>query len=304
MSRDKKSNTVSTEKHGDGNTKGRHRGWQFTYNNYEKDDITQLLSIFKMTKAEYVFQEETGEEGTEHLQGFVYWENARTFIQVKHINSKWHIEVAKDWIRLKTYCTKFKTRTGDIFTNMEGIEVVERPKIVLKGWQSKIVGELQRPADTRSIIWCYDLMGACGKSTFCKWLFLTHGSNKVGYITSGKGGDMKHYVAKKKPKIVLFDFARSREDRIDYGVIEEIKNGLFFTGKYDSTDACFNNPHIYIFANFKPDLEAMTKDRWDIRCVSDYRMTHAGDLIKVEEVGGLTPPSLPLLLFPDSPEEE
>ena len=43
--------------------------WCFTLNNYTSEDISKISSNSSIVL--YVFQEETGENGTKHLQGYI-----------------------------------------------------------------------------------------------------------------------------------------------------------------------------------------------------------------------------------------
>lgn len=102
-----------------GNTKPRpttrSRQWTFTLNNYKKEDIKN----FCMLNAEYVFQEETGEQGTPHLQGVVIFKNARTLSSMKRLEGRTHWEVCRDKSASIVYCSKDDTRTGQIYTNID-----------------------------------------------------------------------------------------------------------------------------------------------------------------------------------------
>jgi hypothetical protein len=55
---------------------------------------------------------------------------------------------------------------------------------------------------------------------------------------------------------------------VNYGAIEQIKNGLLFSGKYEGGQCVFNQPHVIVFANAEPKEEQMSMDRWDIREIS------------------------------------
>lgn len=68
----------------------RSRGWVFTLNNYTSDDEARMPTI----ESEYlVYGKEVGESGTPHLQGYVYFTNARTGKAVKKlISDRCHIE--------------------------------------------------------------------------------------------------------------------------------------------------------------------------------------------------------------------
>lgn len=54
------------------------------------------------------------------------------------------------------------------------------------------------------------------------------------------------------------------ENYVSYEAIESVKDGIFFSGKYESGMTIFNQPHIICFANFAPDIGKMSSDRWKI----------------------------------------
>lgn len=68
----------------------RSRGWCFTLNNYDQADLDRLPTI----DSQYlVYGREIGESGTSHLQGFVYFTNARTGKSVKKkVSDRAHVE--------------------------------------------------------------------------------------------------------------------------------------------------------------------------------------------------------------------
>lgn len=80
------------------------RGWCFTINNYTAEDETRLA---KIDCAYMIYGKEVGEKcGTPHLQGFVYFKNARGFNSMrKQIGG--HLSVAKgNGDQNKSYCSK------------------------------------------------------------------------------------------------------------------------------------------------------------------------------------------------------
>jgi hypothetical protein len=66
------------------------------------------------------------------------------------------------------------------------------------------------------------------------------------------------------PEIVVFDIPRTAENYLSYTGIEEIKNALFFSNKYESGQVVGNKPCVLVFANFEPDTEKLSQDRWRI----------------------------------------
>ena len=91
--------------------------------------------------------------------------------------------------------------------------------------------------------------------------------NYNAILVSGKANDMKYGIAEWKNKnrlIVLIDIPRSVEKFVSYSGIEEIKNGLFYCGKYESKMVMYNSPLVVCFANFGPVYGEMSGDRWVI----------------------------------------
>ncbi|AXH76494.1 MAG: putative viral replication protein [Cressdnaviricota sp.] len=86
-------------------TKLRGRSWCFTTNNPVGVDNPRCSEIVKYI----VWQLEKGENGTEHLQGYLQLDQVRTFSVVKNISwlMRSHLEKAKgSLLQNKTYCSK------------------------------------------------------------------------------------------------------------------------------------------------------------------------------------------------------
>lgn len=145
-------------------------------------------------------------------------------------------------------------------------------KANLKPWQKEILDKIQLKADFRDILWVWEPEGNTGKTYLAKYLHYFYGA----IITGGKGEDMKHAIARWKeitghyPVTIIIDLARSDNISKDgYKTIEEMKNALFFSGKYQSgMVASVNPPHIIIFANIPPTKKHMSLDRWDVRKIN------------------------------------
>jgi len=106
---------------GVGNTKQprtRVKNWCFTLNNYTLDEIKELETWFD-GKGLYVFQEETGDSGTPHLQGFVTFNERIDLSKLVKINRRIHWEVSRNVEASRMYCYKEESRTGDIYSNFD-----------------------------------------------------------------------------------------------------------------------------------------------------------------------------------------
>lgn len=94
------------------------RGWCFTINNYTDSDERLLVQFFDDNpKCEYlIFGREVGENGTPHLQGYLYCENARSGSAIRHaIGDRGHWEAAKaSPTQNKAYCSKQATPSNPV----------------------------------------------------------------------------------------------------------------------------------------------------------------------------------------------
>ena len=82
----------------------RARAWCFTVNNYE------IVPDFGGWGASYVIVgEETGENNTPHLQGYVHWAAPKRFSAMQKLLPRAHLEIAKgNATQNREYCTKQK----------------------------------------------------------------------------------------------------------------------------------------------------------------------------------------------------
>lgn len=135
---------------------------------------------------------------------------------------------------------------------------VELP-IRLYNWQSLLVEELKMAPHPRKIIWFYDAIGNHGKSTLANVL-----CNKYNAVELPNKSADAAYMYDRQP-IILWDFSRTVHERVQYGLIEQFKNGRITNTKYESHSKVFPTPHIIVFANFEPDRNAWSQDRYDVR---------------------------------------
>lgn len=234
--------------------------WFFTLNNHKESQIDRLDQIFRHECRWFVFQEEIGESGTPHLQGSCCFRDRKRLTALKQIDPTIHWEVTKSINASLEYCTKYESCTGRQWI----YNIKTPPRIELEepyGWQLNVLNIIKQKPDKRTIHWFWEKTGGVGKTSLAKYLVVKHDA----IVVTGKSNDMFHAIAKKKhPIIVVVDVPRSTQDYVNYGAIEMIKNGLIFSGKFDSCQLVFNSPHVIVFANEKPDISKMSSDRWNI----------------------------------------
>lgn len=101
-------------------TTRRSRGWCFTLNNWTQPEYDSIYDHAFSSIVKYaVVGKEVGENQTEHLQGYLYYSNARRFTTVKRFLPRAHLEPAKGTaLQNFEYCSK----EGDFY------EAGDRPK--------------------------------------------------------------------------------------------------------------------------------------------------------------------------------
>lgn len=248
------------------------RKFCFTLNNYTVKEYGTLEQHFLGTAKNYIMGKERGEGGTPHIQGFVEYKNPRSFNSLKKICKRLHIEKAKGSLKQNyEYCKK----EGDFATNIDLRTAAEKRhqaiideeynEVKWKPWQTKVLKILDQKPDKRKIHWFWEPTGNTGKSFLCKYLALT----KDVIICEGKRDNIFNQVKvaldeEKEPGIIICDIPRTTMEYLNYGALEQLKNGMLYSGKYEGGQCIFKIPHVICFANEPPDKKSMSKDRWDI----------------------------------------
>lgn len=134
----------------------------------------------------------------------------------------------------------------------------------LRPWQQYVKDLVASDPDSRSVNWFVDPVGGQGKTLMAKYLVQHY---DAFYCTGGKHQDILH--AYNNQRVIIFDFTRDKADLVAYSVIEMLKNGIFFSGKYNSTTKTRpTDAHVIVFSNFEPDTSKLSQDRWRIKHLS------------------------------------
>jgi hypothetical protein len=176
------------------------------------------------------------------------------------------------------YCSKEETRTGSIYANIDYAKYKKgkkRVKLVdpldgkeLFSWQNDVINLIDTAPDDRTVYWFWDGAGCTGKTALAKHICIMH-SDAI-YI-SGSAKDMEYGIAQYMekngfgPRVCILNIPRSKENFVSWAGIEEIKDGILFSKKYESRMLMFNSPHVIVFANTPPDESRLSRDRWRIR---------------------------------------
>lgn len=243
----------------------RFRSFFFTWNNYP-ENYSELL---KSNLEKFEFQKEIGETGNEHIQGIGMFKNQRTFSQVKKLFPGMHIERVKNWAAALNYVNK--SETAVLNTHEGNVRKILKDPLepylnCLYPFQNKILNILKEEPDNRIIYWFYDTKGCIGKTSLAKHLCIKYPNETL--FLGGKSSDIKYgvfsFTKKNTLRNCIFHFTRTVENFISYEALESIKDGIFYNTKYESEMCLFDPPHIICLANFKPETDKMSLDRWRI----------------------------------------
>lgn len=181
--------------------------------------------------------------------------NGETFKDLIYDEEINKINIAKytKYIKEVINVVKDKTIRESLIKDYEGVEWQE--------WQQNILNIIDNKVDNRKIYWIKDTEGNKGKSYLSKYLQL---SKDTYYITGGKQQDILYGY--NDEEIIIYDLSRTYADNMEhiYTTIENFKNGMYLSTKYETRQRIFKIPHIFIMANFEPNKEKLSLDRWEI----------------------------------------
>ena len=250
--------------------------WKIVIGKIENIDKDRICAMFQHIAKKWVFQEEISPSGFEHFQTLVCLTTKKRKTELiqtvaNHLKcNPLNIQALisdKDFV---AYCTKAETRVNGPWSKGFPGVMSAPPKLIkeeeFRPWQKTLVAEVDQETDDRTIIWYHDPLGSAGKTQLCKWLVHHRGA----FVFGGKANDVSSRVVmmESDPKICICNIPRSHEQFVSYQSIEALKDGLVVTGKYEGGQKIFDSPHVIVFANFKPDMTQLSKDRWSIRELS------------------------------------
>lgn len=249
--------------------------WIMTWNNYPVDVFEQIEQHLQPLCDKWIFGKEIGKCGTPHIQGaFKLKKKMRQGSIYKLFGCEFYLDKMKGRWNDQIYCAK----EGEFICDKP---IRRKPTLIsydmLRPSQKKIADKFKDYEDAlfgRKIYWFWESNGNWGKSILCKYLV----DFEDAFIVQGKNSDILFGIAEyvknngNSPKIVVLDVPRCNCGHVSYQAIESIKNGLFYSNKYESGMCRFDSPHILVFSNQEPDYEYLSHDRWIVE-----ELTHPED---------------------------
>lgn len=133
-------------------------------------------------------------------------------------------------------------------------------KFPLRYWQSELDAMLRVEASDREIIFVVDPIGNSGKTWFHRYYREIHSDGSAQMIPNSNFLNMSF---KLDPDIrVLFIDVRRSSDKIDYNLLEAVKDGEVDSNKYHPQMKCLDKVHVVVFTNHEPCMTSLSADRY------------------------------------------
>lgn len=162
--------------------------------------------------------------------------------------------------------------------DVHGAAPVTPQEGILRPWQQRLLDVVIEDPHPRRIYWFYDAVGNKGKSWMATYLGRNHGALVV---SSGKTADIA-LVYDQHP-IVVWDLSRCQMENVNYGPMEDIKNGRIFSPKYESRVKYFRVPHVIVFANFLCPDGKFSEDRLRVVNLGERHLFDGRSSVAAEE---------------------
>ena len=150
-------------------------------------------------------------------------------------------------------------------------ENIAMEEVTLKHWQQEVIKFIDEPSE-RTIYWIVGEKGNEGKTFIQKYIRQLFGSRRVINLEGvGRKCDIAYLLSKETltcKDVFLFNILRS-DLGIEYGILENIKDGYLITTKYKSKFVKIKTPNtVIVFSNSSPDISQLSRDRWRVHKIS------------------------------------
>lgn len=234
--------------------------WCLTWNNYIKEQMETLIDKCEKDNIKYVFGREVALTGTPHIQG--YLEAPKKIRPLEKFGKGGHWEKAISGRDANImYCTK----GGDYETNFvlpyKGIDLPN-------SWNENQLSFLtyfedaKKVVNDREILWVYGGYHT-GKSKLCKTICFKN--NKTARLVYGTCRDALFSIDE-DTKIVCINIVK--DGSINYSLLEQLKDGMWYSTKYEGKMILMDPPIVCIFSNQLPD-----GDRIDINRIKLFNLS-------------------------------
>lgn len=215
------------------------------------------------------FQGECGETGYYHWQMTVELKERKRFTFFKHhFLPGVYVEIVRNEDASFDYTNKEESRIEGPYQYPEPVKMPTnffyQMHCIRKKWQAEIETRLWGDLDMRGINWYWSEAGEVGKTLFARHCLLTIPG--LQYIKGAKK-DCFHTLSS-GTRGVIINLARGEKITKNMcQMLEDLKDGIIFSTKYESKQLIIDPLHVVVFANSFPDEDMqkeLSADRWNI----------------------------------------
>lgn len=279
LGNENQSPSVSLEPDNSKNTENtldiRARGWFLTVWHHTDEELMMKLRFVNGKKL--IGSESAPTTGGHHQHVYLYGRNAFKWSYLVGLIGKGNgkVEVAKGSPKQNLkYLSKVNLIWNDWPELMEEDHTYKGQDLPkeenLYPWERSLIEIISAPKiEDRQIIWICTEEGGYGKSRFGKYLEF-HNKN-ICYTRINKNADIITAV-EQKYNTYYFDFPRTLEDYFNgYHALECILDGVVDDCKLKKTPRKlrFNPPWVVVVANFLPETEKLSQDRWKLMTIDN-----------------------------------
>jgi len=163
-------------------------------------------------------------------------------------------------------------------------------------FQQIILEEAALPVERRSVKFIFNASGNTGKTVLADYMELNPDINALLAMqlatperyASALIDQFESFKQKNGnyPKVIIFDFTRNEDNtNIEsvYSIMEKMKDGRIDSSFYGRAKRIrFSSPHIFVFTNAVPNLNALSGDRFNLRVIADQRFNFAAFKCNIE----------------------
>nr|QUS52620.1 replication protein [Mute swan feces associated circular virus 15] len=258
--------------------------------NASDTNVEDLKRSCRALGKKWVFQLEKSDSGYEHFQGSISLMKRRRVGEAKALWTSLH-ETGEVPSPLPNYfAPKCTQNQGDLFyvtkldTRLDGpwkdtdeevyipldIRELIKKESFPSPWQKDVIDMVDK-FEVRKVDVIIDTKGGKGKSSLVRYLGCHGKAKKIPFANDYKD-IMRMVMDMPTQKMYFIDMPRAiGKERLFqlYGAIEEIKSGYAFDDRYSFKDKYFDPPRVVVITNTPPDLNLLSRDRWNLWSISE-----------------------------------
>jgi len=177
------------------------------------------------------------------------------FKSLENQPTNWEIaeEFPSLWGRYRKSCIEFRDLFGPKISICDGD---------FRPWQRNLNDIVEGEPTPREVIFVVDPNGNNGKSWLTAYWYSQR--DDIQRLSIGKRDDLAFAIDPSR-RLFVFDIPRGQSEFLQYSILEQLKDRMVFSPKYESNTKILRQlPHVIVFMNEPPDYDKMTRDRYKV----------------------------------------